>query len=137
MPVPDHAGASGYDPEDYVRHIAMYGDRLEPGMWVGVGSVCKRNGDPESIVAVLAAVRAVRPDLRLHGFGVKQTALEHPGVREMIDTADSMAWSDAARKQGRNANCWREAKAWADRVQRVAARHRAAWQMPLPLMGAT
>lgn len=39
----------GYAPADYVRHIEAYGDRLKDGMWVGVGSVCKRNGSQRSI----------------------------------------------------------------------------------------
>lgn len=58
----------GYDPGDYVSHIRQYGDRLAVGAWVGVGSVCKRNGDPRSIEDVLLAIKGERPDLRLHGF---------------------------------------------------------------------
>lgn len=58
----------GYSPEDYVSHIRQYGDRLAVGAWVGVGSVCKRNGDPRSIEDVLLAIKEERPDLRLHGF---------------------------------------------------------------------
>lgn len=116
LPVPILPVLQGFAPSDYVRHIRDYGARLTPGMWVGVGSVCKRQGDPRAIVAVLSAIHAERPDLRLHGFGVKTTALLHPGVREMLWSADSMAWSFAARKQGRNANDWREAKAFADRI---------------------
>lgn len=103
----------GYSPADYVAHLAMYGKRFAPGQWVGVGSVCKRNGDPRAVAAVLHAIKSVRPDLRLHGFGLKTTALAHPLVRSLLETADSMAWSFSARKQGRNANDWREAKAWA------------------------
>lgn len=106
----------GFAPEDYVRHIEMYGKRLKPGMWVGVGSVCKRNGDPRSIERVLFAIKQARPDLRLHGFGVKTTALSSPLVTEMLHTADSMASSFAARKEGRDANDWREAKAWTKRI---------------------
>jgi hypothetical protein len=106
----------GYDPSDYVRHIEMYGDRLADGAWVGVGSVCKRNGDPAAIEAVLMAIKAVRPDLRLHGFGLKSTALSSWIVRELLHTADSMAWSYSARKQGRNGNDWREAKRWTERI---------------------
>lgn len=132
-PFPVMPVLQGYAPSDYVRHISMYGDRLKPEMWVGVGSVCKRNGDPEAIVEVLTAIHRVRPDLQLHGFGVKQTALMHPGVRELLTTADSMAWSFAARKQGRDGNSWREAKAFAGRVQQAASRAFDAWQMPLPL----
>lgn len=107
----------GFAPQDYARHVRAYGSRLTTGMWVGVGSVCKRQGDPRAIVAVLQAIKAERPDLRLHGFGVKKTSLMHPGVREMLDTADSMAWSFAARKGGRNPNDWREADAFVDAIK--------------------
>jgi GNAT superfamily N-acetyltransferase len=106
----------GYAAADYVRHIEMYRARLAHGAWVGVGSVCKRNGDPAAIEAVLMAIKAVRPDLRLHGFGLKSTALSSWIVRELLHTADSMAWSYSARKQGRNGNDWREAKRWTERI---------------------
>lgn len=106
----------GYAPEDYVRHIRMYGDRLAHGQWVGVGSVCKRNGDPGAIAAVLLAIKRERPDLRLHGFGLKTTALASPLVTSLLETADSMAWSFHARKNGRNANDWREAKRWTNNI---------------------
>lgn len=111
----------GYAPEDYVRHLAAYGERLTPGMWVGVGSVCKRQGDVKAIRAVLRAIKHARPDLRLHGFGVKLTALKDPEVRRLLATADSMAWSFAARKQGRDANSPQEALGFYDRVMREAA----------------
>ena len=106
----------GYDPSDYVAHLRAYGDRITHGMWVGVGSVCKRNGDPGAIYDVLSAIKAVRPDLRLHGFGLKTTALADGGVFNLLYTADSMAWSFAARKQGRNSNDWREAKMFERRI---------------------
>jgi hypothetical protein len=102
----------GYDPADYMAHLRMYGDRLQPGQWVGVGSVCKRNGDPRAIASVLLAIKGERPDLRLHGFGLKTTALADPLVTSLLETADSMAWSFHARKNGRNANDWREARRW-------------------------
>lgn len=95
-------------------------EELKPGMWVGVGSVCKRQGDPRAIMAVLQAIAAERPDLLLHGFGVKITSLVHPGVRALLATADSMAWSFAARKQGRDANDWREADRLVQRVRDAA-----------------
>ena len=107
----------GYKPDSYVNHLRMYGDRIPRGAWVGVGSVCKRNSNPTAIVAVLEAIRAERPDLKLHGFGVKQTALAVGYIRDALHTADSMAWSFAARREGRNANDWREAQAYAERVR--------------------
>lgn len=106
----------GYQPQEYVDHIRAYGDRLAHGQWVGVGSVCKRNGDPNQIAAVLLAIKHERPDLRLHGFGLKTTALGSPLVTSMLHTADSMAWSFHARINGRNANDWREAKRWTENI---------------------
>jgi hypothetical protein len=106
----------GYQPNDYIEHIEAYGDRLALGAWVGVGSVCKRNGSISAIEAVLLAIKKVRPDLGLHGFGLKTTALSSGLVQKLLKSADSMAWSFAARKAGRNANDWREAKAWTDRI---------------------
>lgn len=127
----------GYAPADYVSHIRQYGSRLPHGAWVGVGSVCKRNGDPAAIEEVLLAVKRERPDLRLHGFGLKTTALGSELVRTLLHTADSMAWSYSARKKAHamrksvesakakgfssatkipSANDWREAARFAARI---------------------
>lgn len=119
LPVPVMPVLQGFSPQSYADHVRAYGDRLTPGMWVGVGSVCKRQGDARAIVRVLAAIKEVRPDLRLHGFGVKTTALQHAGVRQMLDTADSMAWSFAARKERRNGNDWREARKFSEVIHRA------------------
>ena len=89
----------GYTPQSYVDHIRMYGDRLAHGAYVGVGSVCKRNASPSSIAQVLKAIKAERPDLRLHGFGIKTTSLLWADVRDNLYSADSMAWSYAARME--------------------------------------
>jgi hypothetical protein len=106
----------GYDPEEYARHVAMYGRRLARGAWVGVGSICKRNGKPEEVEGVLRAVLAARPDLRLHGFGIKLTALRSREVRRMLWSADSAAWSFSARINGRDPNDPREAERFARRA---------------------
>lgn len=111
----------GWDPQDYVDHLRAYGDRITEGMWVGVGSVCKRQGDPALILAVLTAIKTERPDLRLHGFGVKQTALRDPRVCKLLYSADSMAWSFAARYEGRDANSWKEALAFHEKIVALAA----------------
>lgn len=110
----------GFRPCEYAAHIQQYGARLQMGAWVGVGSVCKRNTDPAAIKAVLRAIKAERPDLRLHGFGVKQTALLHSQIRELLHSADSMAWSFAARKRGGDANDWREADAFRRQIETPA-----------------
>ncbi len=106
----------GYSPKEYRDHVRAYGDRLKPGMWVGVGSICKRNAHAFAIWRVLDAIKEERPDLLLHGFGLKKTSLQEPIVRDLLHTADSMAWSFSARRQGRNGNCWREAKAFIEDI---------------------
>jgi hypothetical protein len=110
----------GWTPEDYVQHLRDYGDRITLGMWVGVGSVCKRQGSPEKVLEILRAIKAERPDILLHGFGVKITALQVKEIRELLYSADSMAWSFAARKQGRDANSPAEALLFAARVHALS-----------------
>lgn len=115
----------GYRPEEYVDHVRSYGARLTSGMWVGVGSVCKRNAAPERILDVLIAIKTERPDLRLHGFGLKTTALANGTIRALLESADSMAWSFAARRNGGNANDWRNARRFCETIAttRVYQRH--------------
>lgn len=85
----------GYTVADYLDCLSAYGDRLPLGAWVGVGSVCRRNGDPAAVADILAALLAVRPDLRFHGFGLKKTALGHHRVSALLYSCDSFAWSVA------------------------------------------
>lgn len=87
----------GWFEGDHNEHLAMYAAngidlRCEP--IVGVGSVCRRQGTEEAdrIVRRLAAC-----DLKLHLFGYKATGLPH--VLHYCESADSMAWSQVARKQ--------------------------------------
>lgn len=93
LPIPIMPVLQGYRTSDYLAHLAQYEDRLSPGAWVGVGSVCRRNGSPNEVADILRTIKLIRPDLRLHGFGIKQTALAHAEVRDLLYSADSMAWS--------------------------------------------
>lgn len=119
LPVPLMPVLQGYAIEDYLRHVDQYGDRLKPGMWVGVGSVCKRNANVRAIEDLVSTIHDERPDLKLHGFGLKITALESGLVRECLYSADSMAWSYAARRDGRgeDANKWQEAMKFVERIE--------------------
>lgn len=109
----------GYKPAEYLECLALYGERLTHGMRVGVGSICKRNSHPAMIEHILTLIKQKRPDLRLHGFGLKLTAVARTNIANLLYSADSMAWSFAARKEGRNANDWREAKAYEERIDNL------------------
>lgn len=112
--------------DDYVQHLAMYGDILSPGAWVGVGSVCKRKNE-NYIGAILRSILQVRPDLRLHGFGLKISALRCADVWDMLYSADSMAWSYAARMAGRDGNSWLEAAKFTARINTMARQESLQW----------
>lgn len=92
-PVPILPVLQGFYPYQYLEHLKDYGDRLAPGQWVGIGSVCRRNGNPQEILNIIGSLHAVRPDLKFHGFGLKQLALDNPGIRRHLYSCDSMAWS--------------------------------------------
>ena len=83
----------GYEPYEYANHVQDYGSLLKEYAWVGVGSICKRNSNPDSVIDVLKAILTIRPDLRLHGFGIKKTCLQDSAIRDRLFSADSMAWS--------------------------------------------
>ena len=104
----------GWHPEDYLSHLAMYD--FAPNSWVGVGSVCRRQRSA-AIEQIVGAIKNMRPDLRLHLFGVKTSALSFPLLHHWIYSADSAAWSYAARREGRDRNSIQEALAFWTKIK--------------------
>jgi hypothetical protein len=94
----------GYHARDYVAHVKMYGDLLEPNAWVAVGGIAARQTQPGLILKILEAVLSERGDLRLHGFGLKFFSLQYESIVKLLYTADSINWSMSAR--------WRERSVW-------------------------
>lgn len=107
----------GQSPASYVAHLRLYGNAITPHAWVGVGSIVKRSKNPRVVEAILLSIYRARPDLRLHAFGLKTTALLSGTVRRLLFSADSIAWSFAARMSKRGgANDWREAYRFRARI---------------------
>lgn len=115
----------GYTLADYLWCIAFYahaGVQLEQEKTVGLGSVCRRQGTKE-ITTIVTRLARLFPD-KLHGFGVKITGLREYG--DLLQSADSMAWSfDARRKPAmaghphKNcANCLPFALDWYEKLRR-------------------
>lgn len=113
----------GWELGDYVTHVGTW---LEAGIdlttfpRVGVGSVCRRQAtdDIGRIMGLLS-----EGGISIHGFGVKKAGLKKYG--HLLGSADSMAWSFAARRDdplpgcrhgkegtGNCANCPRYALRW-------------------------
>jgi hypothetical protein len=124
----------GWALADYLRCADLYrqaGVDLASLPRVGLGSVCRRQstGEIETIIDALAGL-----GLRLHGFGVKTGGLTRYG--HWLASADSMAWSYAARRQPplrgctghKNcANCLIYATRWRENV---TARLVSRWEQP-------
>ena len=109
----------GSTPHDYARHARELSPYIEPNAWVGVGSVCKRQGKPEELAHLLEAILDVRADFRLHGFGVKTTSLRSKRVAECLYSTDSMAWKIAAFREGRDHNGGSEAYHWLKEIEAI------------------
>lgn len=91
----------GWQVRDYIEHIEMYahaGIDLYALPRVGLGSVCRRQHTD-----VLDELIQMLQPMRLHGFGVKAQGLGK--VAGLLTSADSMAWSFAARRQEPLAGC--------------------------------
>lgn len=117
----------GWTLTDYLRHREAYaraGVDLASLPLVGVGSVCRRQATAG--IAVLLA-RLAEAGLRLHCFGMKGSGLRRSAG--FVVSADSLAWSLAARKRpplhecrGRHRhcnNCIRYALCWRERLLRA------------------
>ncbi|MEV4317107.1 hypothetical protein [Actinocrispum sp. NPDC049592] len=92
----------GYTKDEYLRCADMYaaaGIDLTQQPLVGLGSVCRRQGTKEAH-DIIHALRAwgIR---HLHGFGVKTLGLQRYG--HLLTSADSLAWSEDARRKKRPA----------------------------------
>jgi hypothetical protein len=103
----------GYAPREYDRCVHLYqnaGIDLAAEPVVGLGSVCQRSRTDE----IRRLIRYLSDHgLRFHGFGLKGTT--YRALRDQLASADSMAWSFAARIEGRDGNSIQEAMAWRQR----------------------
>lgn len=127
----------GYTQAEYEHCVELYtraGIDLTREPRVGLGSVCRRQGTVEAH-RIIRALRAhgIR---NLHGFGVKKDGLLRYG--HLLASADSLAWSDHARRKGYPicgevhprdaatcANCLPWALVWRERLlTRLACRPR-------------
>jgi hypothetical protein len=123
----------GWQLADYLACLELYasaGIDLAALPRVGLGSVCRRQSTGQIAVIV---TELARRGLRLHGFGIKTSGLCRYG--HLLTSADSMAWSYAARRapalagctgHKNCANCLAYATAWRTRTLAAASRHRQA-----------
>lgn len=116
----------GWTPDDYLRHADAYtaaGCDLAAAPMVGVGSIALRQHTPAAAAIVTGLARAGLGNL--HAYGAKQVGLASWGWA--VASADSMAWSTTARREGLRLpacthagpdcrNCQRWAEQWGARM---------------------
>ena len=125
LKVPVMPVLQGWEPEDYRVHWWMYETALNsrfktqyerdiPGpfypsylqenAWMGIGSTCKRNTNPEVVSMILDEITrfpCVEPNFtKLHLFGFKKTGLKQSDIKDRIHSADSFAYDFADRMAG-------------------------------------
>jgi len=93
----------GWTAGDYSDHVEGYekaGIDLRALPLVGLGSVCRR----QAMIRAGLIVRDLTDyGIKLHGFGVKRQGLASFGG--LLASADSMAWSFHARREGKQHGC--------------------------------
>jgi hypothetical protein len=90
----------GYTTAEYLACADLYtaaGIDLAAESLVGLGSVCRRQATSEAHQIITALYE--RGIARLHGFGIKILGLHRYGY--LLASADSLAWSEDARRRGR------------------------------------
>jgi hypothetical protein len=119
----------GWTVADYLRAVDMYhraGVDLTTAPIVGLGSVCRRQNTTDA-GHILTALHS-HGITRLHGFGFKVLGLRR--YASLLVSADSMAWSIAARREPplpgctthiNCANCSRYAYRWQQRIVATTA----------------
>jgi hypothetical protein len=79
--------------------------------WIGIGSTCKRNTNPEVVSQILDAVIPLLPsNAKIHLFGFKKTGLAQANIKDRIYSADSFAYDFADRMAGKKRTSRRRIK---------------------------
>ncbi len=82
----------GWTAADYTRHAKTLSTVVEPDAWVGVGTVCLRQGSADGVADILEAILNVAPSWKLHGFGLSLSLLRNVRVRRCFWSIESFAW---------------------------------------------
>jgi len=119
LQVPVMPVLQGWEVEDYWDHYCMYKSAFMAGSgrmrwnpaWIGIGSTCKRNKNPEIVVEILDSLEYqirgyfAHPWMnfeacagidynktKVHLFGFKTTGLKNSRIKDRIYSADSFAY---------------------------------------------
>ena len=79
------------------------GELLNVGHWIGIGSTCKRNTNPEVVSQILDRLSSCinYEYYKVHLFGFKKTGLRQANIKDRIHSADSFAYDFDDRMKGK------------------------------------
>ena len=127
LKVPVMPVLQGWEVEDYWDHYCMYKSAFMAGSgrmrwnpeWIGIGSTCKRNKNPEIVAQILDSLEYqlrgyfAHPWMldahagidfskdKVHLFGYKTTGLKSDRIKDRIYSADSFAYDFTNRLNGK------------------------------------
>jgi len=94
----------GWALDDYLKHYDMMREHgvFTKISYVAIGTLCRR-GQETMIRKIVTGIREALPrKFRLHGFGIKISALKYKDVYNALYSADSVAWGLTERMNGNN-----------------------------------
>ena len=83
----------GWTVQDYLENIDRIKDQGLLTERLGIGSVCRRGQNREIARIIRAIHNNVPPWVKLHGFGIKVSALKYTDAKFNLYSADSMSWA--------------------------------------------
>ena len=103
----------GWTINDYLENIDRIKDHGLLTEHLGIGSVCRRGQNKEIARIVRAIHNSVPSWVKLHGFGIKVSALKETDARFLLHSADSESWDYERRyddwlKGGNNGKTWKD-----------------------------
>lgn len=87
----------GWSVEDYLYCIDLFRERGLITEYMAIGSVCRRTGVNEIRRIIISIKDNLPAGTKLHGFGVKLTALYDMTIWKALYSVDSGAWDYVAR----------------------------------------
>ena len=103
----------GWTVQDYLENLDRIKDQGLLTEHLGIGSVCRRGQNKEIARIVRAIHNSVPSWVKLHGFGIKVSALKETDARFLLHSADSESWDYERRyddwlKGGNNGKTWKD-----------------------------
>ncbi len=87
----------GWEIEEYLFCLDEFREHGLISEYMAIGSLCRRNATTQIRKIILTVRDELKDSIKLHGFGVKLSALKNKAVWDALYSVDSAAWDFDAR----------------------------------------